>query len=259
MHRPGVGFFALLLAIAMPMRARGQAEYDAEQEHPFSRVLLAGTVSTLGIGINTATNLGPKVDLRTFGDYTNINHSFAQSGFHIGLNIGMANFGAKADLYPLHRFPLRISPGYLFYNGDRIAANLRAETGATFTINNVQYASDDQHPVYGIGRLKLSGGGFMVTAGLGHFLSHSYKRLTFPFEAGVAFISTPVAQFNLYGEVCSMTNVRFCQPAAQFPTFATNLVAQVKTWNHEVAPYRIYPIFEGGVAYSFGLRRRGVY
>lgn len=259
MHRPGAGLFVLLLAIAMPMGARGQAEYDAEQDHPFSRVLLGGTVSTLGIGVHTGSNLGPKVDLRTFGDYTNINHGFMQSGFRIALNVNMANFGAKVDFYPLHRFPLRISPGYLFYNGDRVAASLKAETGATFTINNVQYASDNAHPVYGTGRLKLSGNGFMVTAGMGHFLSHSYKHLTFPFEAGVAFISTPVAQFNLYGEVCSETTVLYCQPAAQFPTFATNLAAQVKTWNQEVAPYHIYPIFEGGVAYSFGFRRRGVY
>lgn len=259
MHRLAVGFFMLLLAIAMPTRARAQAEYDAEKDHPFSRLLLAGTVSTLGIGVHTGANLGPKIDLRAFGDYTNINHSFTQSGFNIGLNINMANFGAKVDLYPTHRFPLRISPGFLFYNGDRILASLHAEKNATFTINNVQYSSDNAHPVYGTGRLKLSGGGFMVTAGMGHFLSHAYKRLTFPFEAGVVFISDPVAQFNLYGEVCSETIPPLCKPAAQFPLFASNLAAQVKSWNQEVAPFHIYPIFEGGVAYSFGVRRRGVY
>lgn len=256
MHRPGICLFVLLIAISMPLRARGQAEYDAEQDNPFSRLLIAGTVSSLGIGAHTGTNLGPRADLRAFGDYTSINHNFTQSGFKIGLNIGLANFGAKVDVYPLHRIPLRISPGYLFYNGDRIAADLSAEKNATFTINNVQYASDNAHPVYGTGRLKLSGSGFMVTAGLGHFLSHTYKRLTFPFEAGVAFISQPVAQFNLYGEVCSQTTVKFCQPAAQFPTFETNLAAQVKTWNQEVAPYHIYPVFEGGVAYSFSLRHK---
>lgn len=258
MHRPGVSVFVLLMAIAVPLRARGQSEYDAVRDNPFSRLLVAGTVSTLGVGVHAGTNLEPRVDLRAFGNYTNVNHSFTQSGFHVGLNISMANFGAKVDLYPLRRFPLRISPGYLFFNGNRIAAALHAEKDATFTINNVQYASDNAHPVYGTGSLKLSGSGFMATAGLGHFLSHTYKRLSFPFEAGAAFINTPVARFNLFGDVCNLT-IRSCQPAAQFPMFATNLAAQVKSWNQRVAPFHIYPIVEGGVAYSFSFRPRGVY
>jgi len=251
--------WVLLLAIAIPLRSHGQSEWDAERDNPFSRLLLAGTVSTLGIGVHSGTNLGPKVDLRVFGNYTNLTHKFTQSGFHIALNVGMANFGAKVDVYPIRRFPLRISPGYLFYNGNRIAASLHAERSASFTINNVDYASDNAHPVYGTGRLKLSGSGFMLTAGLGHFLSHSSRRLTFPFDAGVVFINQPVALFNLYGQVCSENLTSFCEPAAQFPTFATNLAAQIKTWNHLVAPYHVYPVFEGGVAYSFRLRHRAVY
>ncbi len=234
----------------------GQAQFDALRGNAFSRIVFAGTVSSLGVGVNAGTNLGPRLDLRLFGNYTNVTHRFTNSNFRIGLNIAMANTGAKLDFYPLHRFPLRISPGYLYFNRNRLAARLRAEQDATFTINNVEYASDNADPVYGTGRLLLGGSGFMATAGIGHFLSHTYKRLTFPFEAGVVFINTPVAQSNLYGTVCSETTT-LCQPAAQFPTFAANLAAQVTSWNRRVAPYHIYPIMEGGVAWSFDFPHRG--
>lgn len=232
----------------------GQAEYSALRDNPFSRMDFGATVSSLGIGAEAATNLGPTVDLRLFGNYTNFTHNFNQSGFDISLNIGMANTGAKVDFYPFH-FPLRFSPGYLYFNQNRVSARLHATPGATFTLNNVTYASDNADPVHGYGRLLLGGSGFIVTTGYGRILSHTRKRFAFPFEAGVVFINTPVAQFNLFGKVCDVNHVHFCQPAAQFPTFAANLAAQVATWNHDVKPYHIYPIFQGGVSYSFSLRR----
>src|SRR5215469_7178287 len=166
----------------------GQAEYSAERGGAFSRFASGITVSTLGIGVHAGTNLSPRVDLRLFGNYTNFTYGYTQSGFRISLNIGMGNAGAMADFYPLHRFPLRFSPGLLYFNDNRVAAQLHAEPGATFTINNVDYASDTADPVHGTGRLTLAGSGFMVTAGLGRIVSRTRKRFTFPFEGGVAFI-----------------------------------------------------------------------
>jgi hypothetical protein len=242
-----------------PMGGGGQTVYSARRGSAFSRLSTGLAVSSLGIGIQAATNLGPRSDLRGFGNYTNLTHRYTQSGFQIALNVGMANAGAMLDFYPLHRFPLRFSPGFLYLNQNRVAAELRARQNATFTINNVDYASDNTDPVHGTGRLLLGGSGLMLTTGLGRFVSHDHKRFTFPFEAGVAFINTPVAQFNLLGHVCDVNNPGFCQSAAQFPTFAQNLAAQLASWNRRVSPFHIYPILQGGFSYSFTLRRRGVY
>jgi hypothetical protein len=236
----------------------GQAEHSAERGNAFSRLALGATFSTLGIGGQLGTNIGSRLDLRLFGSYDNLTHNFTRSRFRIALNIGMANAGVKLDFYPLRRFPLRITPGYLFFNQNGLAATLHADPGATFTINNVEYASSRADPVHGTGGLSLSGGGFMAMAGLGHVVSRSRRRFTFPFEAGVVFINRPVAQFNLLGQVCSVSGPRFCEPAAQFPTFTANLAAQLASWNRLVAPYHIYPIVEGGVTYTFTFRRRGV-
>lgn len=236
----------------------GQAEYSARRGNALSRFTIDATVSSLGIGVDAGTDLTQRVDVRVFGNYTDLTHNFRQSGFQVALNVGLANSGAMVDFYPLHRFPFHVSPGYLYFNQNRVAAVLHARQNATFTINNVDYASDNANPVYGTGRLSLGGSGFMATAGFGHIVSHTRKGFTFPFEAGVVFINTPVAQFNLFGNVCAVNGPGFCESAAQFPAFAANLAAQVATWNHRVAPFHIYPILEGGAAYTFTFRRQRV-
>lgn len=235
----------------------GQVQYSATRGGAFSLASASLAVSTLGIGAEAGTNLGQRVDLRVFANYTNLTHRYTESGFRVALNIALANTGAKVDFYPLPRVPLRISPGLLLFNHNRVQGNIRAQRDATFTINNVDYASSNADPVYGAGRLLLGGSGVMLTTGLGHYVSRTRKRFTFPFEAGVAFINTPKAQFNFFGTVCSETDVPVCAPASQFPGFTANLVEQVASWNRRVSPFHLYPVLQGGVTYSFSLRRRG--
>jgi hypothetical protein len=216
---------------------------------------VGATVSPLGTGAQLGTKLSPRFDARLFGNYLNLDHNFSDSGFRINLNIQMANAGAKVDFYPLHRLPLRITPGYLYFNQNQVRGDFSAGQGTVFTLNNVDYTSSDANPVRGTGRLLLGGSGFIATTGLGHIVSHDRKRLTFPFEIGAAFIHTPSVQFYLSGDVCNPDQTQ-CQPAAQFPTFAENLAAQLASWNRRAEPFHVYPILEGGVAYSFQFHRR---
>jgi hypothetical protein len=89
----------------------GQSEPSAYSGGPFSRLTFGGTVSSLGVGIQAGTSLGPLFDVRGFGNYLNLNHSWIDNGFNLKLNIEYPNAGVKLDLYPLRRFPLRITPG----------------------------------------------------------------------------------------------------------------------------------------------------
>lgn len=230
----------------------GQAEPSAWRTARFTRATVGITVSTLGAGLQLGSNLGSRVDLRLFGNYVSIDkdyQDFSRSGFKVNINLQMTNTGAKLDTYPLRRFPLRLSPGFLYFNENRVRADLHAEPNATFTINNIVWTSDNANPVYGTGRLVLGGTGFMMTTGVGHIVSHERRRFTFPFELGAAFIHSPTASLNLFGNICQADGTQ-CQPAATFPTFASNLAAQMATWNHDAQPFHIYPIVEIGVAYT---------
>lgn len=232
--------------------AYGQVEPSASADRYLTRLSLGGSLSTLGTGGELATNLPYRLDLRLVGNFLDFNWKMTDSGFYVVVNTEFANTGVLVDYYPWKA--LRISPGLLFYNTDRIRGDVQAQNGATFTINNVTYASQDSNPVHGTGRLLLAGRGFMAMAGWGHYVSRSEKRWSFPVEGGVAFIRTPSATFNLQGNVCSAQGTD-CQPAATFPLFESNLAAQVAAWNNDVKPFHIYPIVEGGVTYTFRYRR----
>jgi hypothetical protein len=231
----------------------GQVEPSATEKQSFTRLTIRSGISPLGTGGELATNVNPHLDLRVIGHYTNFTYNFQQSGFNIGINIGFANTGAYVDYYPFHK-AFRISPGYLFYNTDRVRADLLAGPGATFTINNIDWHSDNADPVNGTGRLLLMGSGFLLTGGYGHIVSRTRKHFSFPFEAGVAFIDTPTAQFYLNGKICTPQGTH-CEAANNYPGFASNLAIQIADWNKRLAPFHIYPLIEGGVAYTFRIRK----
>jgi len=156
------------------------------------------------------------------------------------------------DAYPFHK-PFRLSAGYLVYNGDRVRADLHAKQDAIFTINDIDWSSNNADPVHGTGRLSLGGNGFLLTAGYGRMVSRTEKHVSFPFEAGVAFIDRPTVTLSLEGQICSSQGTN-CQPAASYPGFADALMKQLATWNGNASPFHIYPIVQGGVAYTFRIR-----
>lgn len=231
----------------------GQVEPAAYADRYLTRLTLRSGISPLGTGGQVATNLPWHMDARFIGNYTNFDWKLNESGFYVILNIGMANTGAFLDYYPWKS--LRFSPGYLYYNTNRVKADLTVQdVAATFTINNVTYATDPGNPIHGTGRLQLGGAGFMATTGWGHIVRRDEKHWSFPFEAGAAFINTPSVTFNLLGDVCNLPRTD-CRPAEQFPGFANNLNQQVASWNKRVSPFHIYPLLEGGVSYTFRFRR----
>jgi len=160
--------------------------------------------------------------------------------------------GAMADAYPFH-IPFRLSAGYLFYDGDRVRADLHAKQNAIFTINDRDWISDNADPVRGTGRLSLGGSGFLLTTGYARMVTRTERHFSFPFEAGVAFIDTPRVAMNLTGQICTSQGIN-CQAVATYPGFADALATQVASWNRTAAPFHVYPIVQGGVAYTFRIR-----
>jgi len=230
-----------------------ETEPSAYRIERFTRASFFLSASSLGIGGQISTNVSPHLDLRLFGNRASITtHHWSQQDFSIAVNGGFANVGAMADGYPFHK-PFRFSAGYLVYNGNRVRADLHAKQNAVFTINDIDWISDNADPVHGTGRLALGGSGFLLTAGYGRMVSRTEKHFSFPFEAGVAFIDTPRVTMNLDGQICTVQGLN-CQPAVTYPGFADALATQLASWNKTAAPFHVYPIVQGGVAYTFRIR-----
>lgn len=252
---PSIYFSADPDALSAPeplASAAGQVEPSAYRRRAFTRLTVYGDVSTLGTEAQIATNLSTHLDLRMIGGYLNLTHNFTQSNFNIRLNLEMPHAAAMMDYYPFHN-GFRISGGYLYYNSNRVRADLAAEPGATFTINDVEWTSSATDPVRGTGRLLLGGTGPALMTGWGHILSRSHRHLTFPVEGGVVFINSPAASLNFAGEICTAQQTN-CQQAATYPGFSSSLAAQVANWNKRVEPFHIFPVIEVGVAYTFRIR-----
>jgi hypothetical protein len=232
----------------------GQVEPSGYQIRRFTRLAFFTAVSPFGIGEQVATNASPRFDVRVFGNLLSVNHDLSQNDFKVTMNIQFANVGTFVDFYPIRK-PLRISPGFLVYNGDRIRAELRAKPNGVFTINHTDWFSDNADPMRGTGGLTLGGSGFMLTAGYGRIASNSEKHFSFPFEAGVAFIDKPNPTLVFGGSLCNSDGTN-CQPAMQYPGFADALNAQLATWRNRVAPFHVFPIVQAGVAYTFHIRSR---
>ena len=237
------------------MTGAGQVEPSAFRVERFTRFSLFTAASSMGVGEQMSTNVSTHLDARVFGNLISVTtNSFSQRDTRVAVDLQFANIGAAADFYPLRK-PLRLSGGYLFYNANRIRADVHAGKDAVLTINNTDFYSDNADPVYGTGRAALGGRGFLLTTGYGRIVSRSEKHFSFPFEAGVAFINIPRVAVDLFGSLCSADGTN-CQPTATYPGFQQALAAQVAEWNRNASPYHIYPIIQGGVAYTFRIRSR---
>ena len=199
----------------------GQVEPSAYRIERFSRLSFYTALSPLGLGEHMSTNVSPHIDLRVFGNYFSLNHNVTRSGFRIAGNADFANVRSTVDYYPFHK-PLRVSPGFLLYNGYRVRVDIKGQQNATLTLNNIDWHSDNADPLRGTGRHTLGGSGFLITAGYGRITSRSERHFSFPFEAGVAFIT-----MNVTGQICSASGTN-CQAAATIP--ALRMLSQHSWW-----------------------------
>ena len=231
----------------------------------FTRIGVGVGISTLGIRLQAATNLGNHLALRGSGNFFGYSDNFTTDGIAATAKLSLDSAGVAVDIFPF-RFPFRVSPGLLFYNGNRLTATTNVAAGTSFTLNGTTYYSANTNsvtgavPVTGSGTLGLNTTkpAFTITTGVGNMVPRK-GHWSFPFEIGVAFIGAPSVNVNLGGWACYDQAQTQCTDisSASNPiavAIQSNLTAQVAKWTSDLNPLKTYPIVSGGVAYSFHLR-----
>jgi hypothetical protein len=263
---------AIFLAIAMlasPVVLAAQApsplEHASGSDGPLSRIGFGVGLSPLGIELQAATNIIPHFNLRGTGDLFKYSTNFTSNGIDADAKLNLASARASLDIYPFH-FPLRISPGILFYNQNQVTAATNVAAGTSFTLNDTTYYSANANaatgatPVVGNGVLGLNTDkpAFSLTAGWGNMVRRN-GHWSFPVEVGVAFVGAPTVKVNLTGWACYDQAQTECTDISD-PTnpiaiaIQSNLTAQVAKWTSDLNPLKTYPIVAAGVAYSFHIR-----
>jgi len=225
---------------------------------PFSHLAFGGGISAMGINLQAATNLNRYMNVRGVGNFFNYSlNNVSVNGLNASGNVNFATAGASVDFYPFPRVGFRLSPGVLFYNRNQVSATVTAPGGTSFSLDGYTYYASQANPVTGTGSVGLhtQSPAFTITTGWGNMISRR-GHFSFPVEIGAAFIGSPSVNMALVsGQVCQDPQGTVgCQNVASYAQLQSNLQAQIAKYQNDLNPFRIYPIFSAGVAYSVGLR-----
>ncbi len=115
----------------------GSAEVPAESRQKaavrpaYSRIGIGVKVSTLGAGLEVATPLGRKFNLRGGLNLFRYSRPITNDGIHYQGQLKFQSGEAHLDWFPFGGF--HVSPGVLFYNGNELTATAMVPGGQTFS------------------------------------------------------------------------------------------------------------------------------
>ncbi len=244
-----------VLPDAPSARARGgnssQALPAADREpRPFHSLAVGLTFGTGGIGLELATPINTKLNLRGGAAFFGYHTSFTQDTIPIDGTLHLSNIHAEVDYFPRAR-SFHISPGVTFYDNTRFNANIFVPGNQVVNFNDQNYTSDPDDPIRGTALIQFGRTvAPRLTIGYGNVIRHNTPHLTFPVEIGVEYIKTPTAVFNLTGSSCTAPGD--CTPIQDDPETEQNILEQQNEINSDIKPFRFFPILTFGVSYKFG-------
>jgi hypothetical protein len=233
----------------------------------FSRIGIGADISPLGIGIKSATVLTQYFDARVMANFFNFNSGRVEvEGFNGRAQLHLASAAVSIDWYPFNSI-WRLSPGLMFFNGNRFSASAQIVGGTSFTLNGQTFygaatnAATGATPLVGTGTLGLHTNqpAFMLAGGFGKFIPRSKRHWSFPAEFGVVLMGAPTVNVNASGWVCLDRAQTQCSNLADSTDpvalqFHGALEAQVAKWRMDLSKVQVYPIFSYSVMYSFSIR-----
>ncbi|HVT96248.1 MAG TPA: hypothetical protein VHE33_01995 [Acidobacteriaceae bacterium] len=221
----------------------------ASQTRAFPGIDVGAKIGLLGPGFEVAVPVAPHFNVRGGANFFSYDYSGATNGVNYTATLRMRSVGASLDWYPwAHGF--RISPGALLYNGNRVLGNAGIPGGDDFTLNGTSYVSDPADPVHGTGSLVFRKAAPALTVGWGNRLSGEGRHVSFPFEAGFAYVGDPTVDLTFTGSVCD-AGMQGCQSIANDPSAQANVAAERQKFQKDANYARFYPILSQGFAVRF--------
>lgn len=219
--------------------------------HPLSRFAMEVDAGSLGIGIKAATPIADHFNLRAGVNLLGYSTTRMQNGITYDATLTMRSGEASLDWFPW-RGRFHISPGVLFYNGNRIVANLTIPQNTVFTLDSTNYYSDPRDPLTGSATITFPMAAPELTIGLGNMIPRRPRQhWSIPFELGAAYFGTGSTQLSFQGSACTALGGNNCMPVSSFPRFQADLAAEKVTIQGYVKDARFYPIVRLGLSYKF--------
>ncbi len=242
---------ALLSAQSTPVPVQRQTKYKPKiSTKPFAHWAVGVQAGTLGPGLEVATTLSRRTNLRVDGYFLNYSRSFNVDGINYDASIQLRHARASLDYYPFGGF--RISGGVAAYNKFNIGATALVPGGQSVTLDGATYYSSTTDPLHGSASLgypdKYAG---VVTFGFGNPIPRNARRWSFPTEIGALFTSSPSFALNMAGSACATADPATCLPVTAYPGFQTSLNNERNKITKDVQLLKVYPIFSTGFSFRF--------
>jgi hypothetical protein len=222
--------------------------YRPRNIRPFSALAIQFKGGFAGFGIDLATPLAQRVNLRIGGSAFQYSGSYNVDGITFDGEVKFRSGTLSLDWFPFNN-GFRISPGVTLYNGNNLNAALSVPAGQNFDLGDDTYVA---------GPGGVSGSGSLsfgrriapsLTIGFGNMIPRSGRHFSVPFEIGFQYIGDPLINLNLAGTACDPSG---CGDLAADPTSQADLKQELSEINSDIRPLRFYPIISLGLAYRFG-------
>ena len=212
------------------------------------KIGLGVKVSLLGVGVQAAVPVMTHANLRVGLNMLNYSRTLDQDGVSYVGKLNFRSSEAYFDWFPFHG-SFHLSPGVV-YNGNKVTANASVPPNQTFSFNDISYASSPSDPLTGNARLDFKRIAPAFVLGWGNLVPRGRRHWSIPVELGVIYQDAPRLALNFSGSACDASGVN-CQTVASDPSFQSNLQAEQAKLNHDIAPFKFYPVISIGFGYKF--------
>jgi len=227
---------------ATPAAAKGGAAMP-------SRLGIGVKMSLLGAGVEVATPVTYRTNLRVGFNAFSYSHGFTNDGVNYAASLNFRSVETHFDWFPFAG-GFHLSPGVMVYNGNQIKANAAVTSGNSFTLGGTTYISDAANPITGTGKIGFNKVAPTFLLGWGNLLPRSSKHFSVPFEFGMVFQGAPKATLDLAGNACDSTGAN-CHNISTDTTFQNNVIAQQTKLNNDMSAFKVYPVISLGFGYKF--------
>jgi hypothetical protein len=214
----------------------------------FSRIGIGVKVSTLGVGVEAATPLAGKFNVRGGFNMFRYSRAITNDGIKYNGQLQFQSAEAHLDWFPFGGF--HVSPGILFYNGNQLTGTAAVPGGQSFSVGGTSYESDPLTPVTGTGKLNFLRVSPSIMAGIGNLIPRNGRHYSFLFEVGGVYQGSARVALNLAGNVCDSMGLN-CRAISTDATVQANIQAQQTKIQNDINPYRFFPVVSLGVGFNF--------
>jgi hypothetical protein len=216
-----------------------------QELRPFRSYAVGFRAGTLGTGIEIATPLAGRINLRSGFNFFAFTDPFSIDGVGYDSRLRLQSSQTTLDWF-VGKF--HISPGFLYFKSG-MTAPVSVGSGQTFVLGTQTFLNSVDDPVTGSSSV-IYPRTFapLLLLGYGNLLPRSGEHLSLPIEVGVAYTGAPLISVALNGTACVTDG---CVNFSQNADAQKFLKQEIQTLNEDLKHYPVFPIVTVGLAYRF--------